>query len=96
MSSNQPLPCYKNRHRYPNPRYDRDGNVFNRGNVSDCRDYNNNNHGYSRNVNRGNRNFRSDDNRPPYFQRDQSSSRPFNGNQQEGLNVNNKVATQHV
>ena len=33
---------------------------------------------------------------PPYFQRDQSSSRPFNGNQQEGLNVNNEVATQHV
>jgi hypothetical protein len=32
----------------------------------------------------------------PLTFKDQSSSRPFNGNQQEGLNVNNEVATQHA
>jgi hypothetical protein len=71
-------------------------NVFNRGNFSDGRYYNNNNQRYSRNFNRANGNFRREDSRPPYYQRDQSNSCPFNASQQDGLNVNNEVATKHV
>jgi len=52
--------------------------------------------GYSRNFNRPNGNFKREENRPPYYPRDQSSSRTYNANQQEGLNVNNEVATQHI
>jgi len=47
--------------------------------------------GYSRNFNRPNGNFTREEN-----PRDQSSSRTYNSNQQEGLNVNNEVATQHI
>jgi hypothetical protein len=93
-----PASCYKNRPRYPNPRYERsgEGNVFNRGNISYGHYFNNNNQGYSRNFNRPSGNYRRDENRPPYNPGDQSSSRQYNANHQEGLNANNEVATQLV